>query len=374
MEKNYHVLSEVASNFINQNKIKPQYAQHLENCPTCSSKSHKKIFNIHGFDYYKCKSCGFVFVNPRLNDEGSYEWYNSDYYKFALGQEIYTNTKNDNYYSTSLSAHHFNKIIKIILENFPDITTKIIDVGCSTGSVLAFLRDEHGYTNLRGIDLSEKAVQFAVEKRKLNVELKDITSLDENDKYDLVINTENIEHVNSLEKYMFNIKKLLKDNGYLLITTPNNDLKVLKYLKKMSDHYCAPNHINYFNDNTIEMFLNKSGLMVTYKEVDIKDGYSLYSIIKSRLTNPDQVVAAPGYKAHFTSAIWNFIKKDTIKVTVVKMSENELVNENNTLKSETAKAQGNGIISNLKKLVRNILNFKVIDKHRSHLFVLSKIK
>jgi 2-polyprenyl-3-methyl-5-hydroxy-6-metoxy-1,4-benzoquinol methylase len=374
MEKKYYVLSEVASNFISQNKIKPEYAQHLENCPTCSSKRHKKIFNIHGFDYYKCKTCGFVFVNPRLNDEGSYKWYNSDYYKFALGQEIYTNTKNDNYYSTSLSTPHFNKIIKIILDNFPDKKTKIIDVGCSTGSVLAFLRDEHGYTNLRGIDLSEKAVQFAVEKRKLNVELKDITNLDENDKFDLVINTENIEHVNSLEKYMANIKKLLNKDGYLLITTPNNDLKVLKYLKKMSDHYCAPNHINYFNDNTIEMFLDKNGLKATFKEVDIKEGYSLYSIIKSRLTNPDQVVAAPGYKANFNKANWSFFKKDTIKVSVIKMSENEFVNENNPYQIENTSLKSKGIISNLKKLVRNMLNFKVINKHRSHLFVLSKIK
>src|SRR5258708_30716486 len=155
MEKNYYVLSQVASKFIEKNSIKVDYTLFLPYCPVCSSKNHKRIFNLYGYHYYKCKSCSFVFVNPRLNDLGSYEWYNSNYYAFALGYEININSVNENYFSTSLRKEHFKKTIEIILKKFPDKNTKILDIGCSTGSILAYLRDKHGYSNVSGIDLSE---------------------------------------------------------------------------------------------------------------------------------------------------------------------------------------------------------------------------
>ncbi|QKZ14598.1 class I SAM-dependent DNA methyltransferase [Spirosoma sp. KUDC1026] len=62
----------------------------------------------------------------------------------------------------------------------------ILDVGCGTGGLMAFLRDR-GYTNLRGIDGSTDAVA-ACRERGLTVSLVDLNELAETgEKYDAVV-------------------------------------------------------------------------------------------------------------------------------------------------------------------------------------------
>ena len=254
---NFYLFSETAQQFFRQGELAEEFALYLEACPVCDSRQSKKLFDHDGFHYFTCKSCSFVYTNDRLNEAGSKIWYNSPYYNAALAREIYTNQKEETYYSASLEPLHLKELTDLVRDNF-DRTAKIIDVGCSTGSILAFLKNELGFTNLKGIDLNEKAVEFARKNRGLDVELMDITNINQRgDYFDLVINTENIEHVNKLEDYILNISALLNEGGYLLISTPHNDEKAVKLLGLFGDHFCAPNHINYFNQKTITLFLEK---------------------------------------------------------------------------------------------------------------------
>lgn len=102
---------------------------------------------------------------------------------------------------------------------------RILDIGCGFGGLLLQLR-LHGYRNIHGIDINDAAIEFCKEK-KLDV-IKTDSIIDygnsyNDKKYDLIIMTHIIEHIKKDEiiATLAAIKKLLKEDGKLYLTTPN---------------------------------------------------------------------------------------------------------------------------------------------------------
>jgi 2-polyprenyl-3-methyl-5-hydroxy-6-metoxy-1,4-benzoquinol methylase len=366
MENDFFLMSETSDVFFEKGKINPQYELSLTECPVCNNKKFKKLFKHNRFFYYKCKQCSFVFVNPRLNNKGSSIWYNSNYYNAAIGNEIFRNSYFDSFYSDSLKKSHFNLIVNTIVENFPDKNIRILDAGCATGSILAVLGSKYGYSNITGLDLNKKAVEFAIKSRSLNVFHKDISDLEEGKKYDLIINTENIEHVNSLDEYINNLTRVLNIGGSIVISTPNNDLRAVKWLGKFGDHFVAPNHINYFNEKTIKLFFNRHNLKIEYLFVDEEPGPTLYQVIRSRFALSDLVTANPPKEAYFYRSIWFFTKnrRTCVALKDIDIGENWKETNNNQ--------QGNIKGKNFKRVIRKFLNLEIYKTHKSHLILTAK--
>jgi 2-polyprenyl-3-methyl-5-hydroxy-6-metoxy-1,4-benzoquinol methylase len=109
-----------------------------------------------------------------------------------------------------------------LLERLPRTLAKdapILDIGCGSGAWLARLR-EHGYTNLSGTDLDVEQVRFSgarIYKNDLNEPVWSVGP----GKYELVTAIEVIEHLDNVGSFLANARRLLADNGTLLITTPN---------------------------------------------------------------------------------------------------------------------------------------------------------
>lgn len=123
------------------------------------------------------------------------------------------------------------------------ITTnsKILDVGCGNGNISIFL-GQQGFQVL-GIDISEKAISKAKSINTLeNVDFKVLSAEDlcyANEKYDAIICSEVLEHLNRPDEILQYIHRLLKDDGVLIVTVPNGRgpretfvTKPIQYLKK----------------------------------------------------------------------------------------------------------------------------------------------
>jgi 2-polyprenyl-3-methyl-5-hydroxy-6-metoxy-1,4-benzoquinol methylase len=361
--KDFFLLSETASQFLINNKLKEEYSLHLTECPVCEGRKFRRIFKHDGFTYFRCNKCSFVFVNPRLNDKGSQIWYNSQYYDSALNWEIYFNKIKETYYSVSLNSKHFNKLIDLIKVKFENKNLKIIDIGCATGSILSYLRNELDYSNLEGIDLNKKAVEFARETRNLNVNYADITKIAKSNLlYDLVISTENIEHVNDVKLFIKNISAILKINGHLIISTPHNDYKAVKALGLFGDHFCAPNHINFFNASNLSQFLRKHGYEIITIWLDEIKPINILEIIKSRLFLPDQVISNPPYEAFFTRPLYGSIKKRRKFVKLRKIDRVDYQNETNEV------IINNKVFKTLKKILKTPFNIET----KKHMIVIAQ--
>ncbi len=99
---------------------------------------------------------------------------------------------------------------------------KILDIGCGRGNIsipLASLNYQ-----VLGIDLDENSIEEINKKNTFeNAEFRvqDATTLDINDKYDFIIASEVIEHIEKPEDLLKSLKNILKDKGFLIITIPN---------------------------------------------------------------------------------------------------------------------------------------------------------
>jgi methionine biosynthesis protein MetW len=96
-----------------------------------------------------------------------------------------------------------------------------LDLGCGDGGTSGIFLNSHGYSYV-GADISETAVQQAMSHGLQAVLIEDAGSLPfENESFDAVILFEVIEHLFDVEAVLKEIRRVLKPDGGLLLTTPN---------------------------------------------------------------------------------------------------------------------------------------------------------
>jgi len=107
--------------------------------------------------------------------------------------------------------------------NHLDKKSKILDVGCGLGHHIYALK-KLGFKNVLGIDISEECIEFC-KRRGFNVVQADAFEfLSEcNEKYDLIIAFDIIEHLTVEEGYLLSklVLDRLKNKGLFIINVPN---------------------------------------------------------------------------------------------------------------------------------------------------------
>ena len=105
---------------------------------------------------------------------------------------------------------------------------KILDIGCG-GGLLSEPMARMG-ADVTGIDASEKNINVAkLHAEKNELKIKYYCSSPENfktdDKFDVILNMEIIEHVDDVDFFLKSCAKLLKKNGIMFVATLNKTLK-----------------------------------------------------------------------------------------------------------------------------------------------------
>ena len=136
--------------------------------------------------------------------------------------------------------HRFNPIrIKYIKENIinnfkieakenPLRNIKILDIGCG-GGLLSEPMTKLGAT-VTGIDASSKNIEIAklhAKKNKLKINYINCSpeKLPEQEKFDVILNMEIVEHVEDISLFLKSCSQFLKKEGLMFIATINKTLK-----------------------------------------------------------------------------------------------------------------------------------------------------
>jgi len=179
-------------------------------CPLCYSSIFKPALNCEGFSFVRCKRCGLVQRNPQPLKEEIITRYKHTFGKDYLSYEL---ENEEAFLNLQLLA------LKDVKFNFDAKGKSVIDIGCATGTLLSHLR-EYGWF-VTGVEISPCA-DYARNERKLDV--RDIP-LEENNfpsgSFDVVLASHLIEHLNDPKAFLIETKRILKNNGYIYITTPN---------------------------------------------------------------------------------------------------------------------------------------------------------
>jgi ubiquinone/menaquinone biosynthesis C-methylase UbiE len=101
----------------------------------------------------------------------------------------------------------------------------VLDVACGTGYGVGYMVDK-GAGEVVGVDISMAAVDYAQERlgrnNKASFVCADAIRLPFVDNaFDIVVSFETIEHIRQCRKFLAECRRVLKENGLLICSTPN---------------------------------------------------------------------------------------------------------------------------------------------------------
>lgn len=100
---------------------------------------------------------------------------------------------------------------------------KFLDIGCYRGENTLLLAEACNAKTIYGIDFNREAMKEAT-KKGISTIYQDISKPNwtvEDNSFDFVYSNQTIEHLYSVDNFILNIKRILKKNGYALISTEN---------------------------------------------------------------------------------------------------------------------------------------------------------
>lgn len=236
-------------------------------CKLCNSETFQLIRKETDRSVIKCLSCGLYQVGDFPEEETIEQIYEEEYFK---GNETvgYSNYLSLEKRLKELSKQRWKFLTAIIGKR--DFGS-ILDIGCATGEFLDTAQ-KNGWSAL-GIEISKFASEIAKKRYGLQIitgALKD-QCIPENT-FDVITMWDVIEHLSYPQNDLKIINKSLKDEGFLLICTPN--VGSLRSKREGSDWYgyrVSREHLLFFSRKTIEKMLEETNFKVIYSQTTVID-------------------------------------------------------------------------------------------------------
>ena len=222
------------------------------------SSSRNEVFSIN-----ECKNCGLVQVNPQPDLEAVTPYYGAHYF------EKRTDRGYDNYFSEEMKRNLF-RVYEMNLsdagffefeKSLADSKGMCLDVGCAAGYFVEYMKERRW--DAAGIEISESAASYGIEKLGLNIHIGDFFS-DKNIKensYDFITLWASIEHMHSPGKVMRRVNQLLKPGGRFILTTCR--WGILSRMRGLNWRYMnVPEHLYFFTMKNMKTYAKKSGFNV----------------------------------------------------------------------------------------------------------------
>jgi len=257
---------------------------------------------------YHCNNCGLSFVYP-MPSLDALEKYYSDIYRLK-GRPHYIKNPNK-YVIGEYELSQVNYVSEFLdFKNIQDV----LDVGAGYGFLLRKIRELFPEILLSYHDLDKKSTSYLSEYH--------IKTHIENNKYDLVMSSHNLEHFTSPQSFFNLIDGLLVHGGYLFIEVPNSIFETTKWKNR---GYDGP-HLMFFTIKSLAYYVELFG----YEVIDIDTcGWSIDQEIEN-IHNDLDAVTKPTFYKMISSA-----KKMLYKIIPLKVKAKiKSITNHNSLDSE----------------------------------------
>jgi len=246
-------------------------------CDLCGHNNDEflylKIGTLTGrqFRVVRCRSCGLIYLNPRLNELALAGLYDNKYYAGNGFDSVINYLADFEKDGDCEKMFRPERTVEEIKELVPP-PSMLLDFGCGLGD---FMKQaiKHGY-EAEGFEVSQFAAEFA----RTNG-LKVYTSLEDlpNEQYDIVTAIEVLEHCFSPMKALRAIYRCLKPGGCFYYTTTNFDGFYKRWrlgIRDVRDDYVKPEgHTYFFSSSVMKSYFKNIGFSkVFHFEPYIKEG------------------------------------------------------------------------------------------------------
>jgi SAM-dependent methyltransferase len=233
----------------------------LKKCPLCGADAVCTYEQMTGyiegtaFDIYECKDCNASFADPLLSPESIYNHiyrqveHIPGYMRYHRFAELVKRVKNPLDVLSNLENTYWAIRESLRKEFGKRKDINILEIGSGLG-YLTYSLNKAGYEAM-GLDLSKEAVEKAKKRYGNFYEAGDLFVVAKlaGGRYDCVIMTELIEHVEDPKAFIVAALSLLKEGGKLIMTTPN---KTKSYVGAIWQSDVPPVHLWWFAEKSFE--------------------------------------------------------------------------------------------------------------------------
>jgi 2-polyprenyl-3-methyl-5-hydroxy-6-metoxy-1,4-benzoquinol methylase len=180
-------------------------------CPLCGSPRHRICLRCDGFSFVRCASCHVVFQNPRPVFDDVRKRYAGEYFEYELSNES-----------------NFFRLMRLGLQDigFSELTASLpgprsfLDIGCATGMLVESMKADGWEAS--GVDVCKESAEYGMARRGIRIS---IGTLEEAcfpaESFSVVHFSHLIEHVPDPRAFLHEVRRILKPQGFAVITTPN---------------------------------------------------------------------------------------------------------------------------------------------------------
>jgi len=241
-------------------------------CNLCGGKNHTPLFESHDYLLYspltfrlvQCNACGLIFLNPRPK--------NMDEYYTGYYNAIFTKG-----YFEWLSPDRTRRINRMRPQG------KMLDIGCGKGEFLSAM-SKIGW-DVYGNDISPDNCNYVRNTLGLkNIHCGQFESIDLPEKYFDVITLINVlEHLKEPRQTLQKIHRLLKDDGIVVIESPDFNSMQSALSGKAWYGLDLPRHLYQLSPRIVNKLLDVTGFRVIKKDYFVHALYTFLSIKNSLL-------------------------------------------------------------------------------------------
>ena len=198
----------------------------MSRCKICQGMTTSMSDIKKYLDYYRCKNCGFIYLDDALIVNAKSEKAHYD--------------KHENGFESLGYVEMFEKFIDKAIEPYFKNIESALEFGCGSGPVLAEL------LRRKGLKVDQYDLYYFPKK------------VYEGKKYDLITSTEVFEHLKEPITILKTLVNSLNSRGYIIIMTqfpPSGDRDFLDWWYRRDI-----THISFFTPKSLEIMGNSMGL------------------------------------------------------------------------------------------------------------------
>jgi SAM-dependent methyltransferase len=237
----------------------------VRECPLCENTNFLPLLKARDFHYgnpgeyqlIQCGRCSLAFLDPMYEDHELSNFYPKNYYAFVDR----FSAKPSNFlwtFARTLLVGHRDHPTKDPQFEKPG---RMLDVGCGSGWFISQMR-EQGW-RVTGVEPNAAAADFGRTEKGLDIfpgSLLDAAFPDKS--FDYVRLNHSFEHMNDPNRILKELRRILADDGKLMIGVPNRAGWNARIFGAYWWHLALPLHTFSYSTQTLSQMLDKHGFDV----------------------------------------------------------------------------------------------------------------
>lgn len=237
------------------------WSRETVSCAICNVTDEEFLFNAPE-RIVKCKSCGLIYCNPRLDWKSLGKIYSKEYFVIeenaqGIDYKAYSNYIKDEPVIIRSMIKRMKKV-----EAFAKQKGYLLDVGCAAGFSL-IAAQERGWKP-EGIECSDFCVSYA-RSRGLKVHQGTLENFpSQKESIDVITMWDYLEHSPTPLRDLQKCYSLLKKKGIIVLSIPNVDSWSYYLLRKNWIGFKNIEHLYFFSRKTMEKLAAAAGFTMEH--------------------------------------------------------------------------------------------------------------